>query len=202
MPLTCPRCARDMNVHEVRPLNAPAAVEIDHCPQCAGMWFDKGEAAVVCPTVAYLDRRHIEIITTGKKGGGIVKCPRCGSVPYAFAILDLEVDYCGSCGGVWLEQHEYDGKLRKSGPIVKTSASPYRAVERAKNTKEAPCVGCGATAKIRQMYMAAEGLACRSCYATAINRVQERRARGVDDPITGDVIDEFFNALSGHDDEQ
>ncbi len=195
MPLSCPRCEQAMNAYQVRPANAPAAVEVDHCPRCGGMWFDKGEVEVVCPTVAYLDRRHVEIVTTGTRGGGIDKCPRCASVPYAFGILDLEVDYCGSCGGVWLEQHEHQGRLRQPGPVAKTGTSPYRAMERARNTEHASCVGCGTKARIRQMYMAAEGLVCRRCYSQAINEVQARRAHTSDKPIVGDLIDAFFYAL-------
>jgi Zn-finger nucleic acid-binding protein len=182
----------------VRPRGAPQAVTVDRCERCGGLWLDRGEAEVVCPTVAYLERRHLEIVALGRQGGGIPRCPRCSEIPYEFRLLDLEVDYCPGCGGVWLEAHEQLGRVNLENVAGRPAPSPYRAVERAARTEVTTCCACGQNARVRETYMAAEGLVCRSCYHGAIERVQQRRAReagtAATRPTTGSLLLELLGS--------
>jgi Zn-finger nucleic acid-binding protein len=187
-----------MNVHRLQPPDHDQPIAIDECGQCGGFWMDEGEANLVCPLVAYLDKRHFEIIGLGKAGGGIARCPRCADTPVAFRLLDIEVDYCPSCNGVWLEGHEAEGRVNlEDGTKTTGGRGPYRAIERAATTDVASCAGCSQRERTATMFMAAEGLVCRACYATAINRVQQRRADevGAAQSIVGQIIESLVNAF-------
>jgi ribosomal protein L37AE/L43A len=39
---------------------------------------------------------------------GRPKCPRCGTVLIEITYEDVQIDRCGSCGGVWLDQGELE----------------------------------------------------------------------------------------------
>jgi len=187
-----------MNVHHVHPPDHERPIAIDQCGACGGVWLDQGEANLICPVVAYLDKRHYEILGLGTEGGGIAACPRCGEVPYEFLLLDLEVDYCPGCAGVWLEGHEAEGRLElKDGTRTTGGRGPYRAIEKAASTENATCVGCHRRDKTVAMYMAAEGLVCRACYLQALNRGQQRRAEevGASTSIVGRLIEGLVNAF-------
>ncbi len=198
MALDCPRCSQPMRIRKIHPKGAQRPIEIDECASCGGLWLDKGEAAVICPTVAYLERRHIEIVSLGTARGGISCCPRCGKTPYEFTILDLHVDYCEGCGGVWLDADDHTGRTRglDGEQVDLPRGSPYRAIQRAVRTSHAKCIGCSAETRIRDMYMACDGLACRRCYFAATQRQADRRAQeSRDHPLVEALIGDLF-ALS------
>lgn len=198
MPLPCPRCSEEMNVHHVHPPDHERPIAIDQCGRCGGVWMDKGEANLICPLVAYLDKRHVEITGLGSLGGGIAACPRCAEVPYEFRLLDIEVDYCPGCAGVWLEGHEADGRLAlKDGTKTTGGRGPYRAIEKAASTENTTCVGCSRRERTATMYMAAEGLVCRACYLAALTRGQVRRAdeMGASTSFVGKLIEALVNAF-------
>ncbi len=198
MPLHCPRCQVEMNVHHIQPPDHEQPIAIDECGQCGGFWLDKGEANHVCPLVAYLEKRHYEVLGLGIKGAGIKACPRCRDVPFEFRLLDIAVDYCPGCAGVWLEQQEADGNVNlESGAKATSGRGPYRAIERSVSTESTTCVGCSQTERTRSMYMAAEGLVCRRCYSAAIGRVQDRRAHdvGASKGFVGGLIEAIVNSF-------
>ena len=160
--------------------------------------MDKGEANLICPLVAYLEKRHFEIVGLGRAGGGIDACPRCGETPYEFTLLELAVDYCPGCSGVWLEGHEAEGRLNlKDGTRTTGGRGPYRAIEKAASTENATCVGCNRRERTATMYMAAEGLVCRTCYLHAVTRGQARRAEevGASTSVVGQLIEALVNAF-------
>ena len=173
--MQCPSCAEPMRATTVQPVGADRSVTIDHCDGCGGLWLDKGEADVVCPTFAYLDRRHIEITALGAAGAGIAKCPRCGATPHEFPILEVLIDYCGGCGGVWLDAQDHEGRTRDDHQDL-LERGPYRAIQRAASTKEAACTGCTTVANVAQMYMATSGLVCRQCHGTALAGAADQTA--------------------------
>src|SRR5262245_53752173 len=106
MPLSCPRCALPMLEVRVTPRQADAAVVIDVCDQCRGVWLDEGELDGLCPSVADLPARRDEVVFLGERGAGIAKCPRCENRPIEFAIVDVKIDFCDQCSGVWLDGPE------------------------------------------------------------------------------------------------
>ena len=97
-----------------------AAIEIDRCERCGGVFLDRGELEVLQATVER-DYRD-ELAAAPDLVGGAhsmalaaarppVECPRC-AVPmerrehgYSSQIL---IDVCSQCGGVWLDRGELE----------------------------------------------------------------------------------------------
>ena len=194
MHLSCPRCDEKLNRESVQ--SKLGRADVDWCNTCGGIWLDRGEAERVCPVFGHLHKRAIEIEALGKQGGGIAGCPRCRSVPYAFLIVDAEIDYCIACGGVWLDQRESIGHViarRSAG-----SGGPYRAIERAANSDAAACVVCKQEDKIAKMYMSGDGLLCNWCHGRTLRMAQLGRA-AESNPLAQQIVSALASGLTDFD---
>ncbi len=106
--MACPVCGIDMLTEEIK-LKGPSIV-IDHCPACGGIWLDKGELNRM------LRSRVPERLINGR--GGLAKwgkqvCPRCqGKMEIKF-IMDIELDECTKCKGIWLDHGELEALEEK-----------------------------------------------------------------------------------------
>ena len=123
MTLSCPKCDTPMEKKTV------GAVVIDHCPGCAGLWFDEGELQY---GLADGGRDELKRLSTAAQPPTEhdlkpADCPRCAA-PLARVLSpgrsDLYVDVCGLCGGVWYDGGEVDDLLadgvgRRLGRFVK-----------------------------------------------------------------------------------
>lgn len=118
--MNCPKC--------VSPLSEIAIenVCLDFCPGCKGIWFDKDEVAFVTELKNDLPNPQAER-TVGRPTG--FPCPRCEAkleelkfVP----LLDLLVDRCPTCHGIWLD----NGELHKVGTIAADFKTPKSRVVR------------------------------------------------------------------------
>ena len=88
-------------------------LEIDSCPQCAGLWFDAQELQqfysspqlknMFMPSRTYKPESHTFEITTKAR-----KCPRCPVALLRTQVGDIYVDICPKCSGVWLDDGELD----------------------------------------------------------------------------------------------
>ena len=103
--LTCPRDKRQMTE-----MAAGHAV-LDVCGKCGGQYFDSGEmfaAFGIKADPSYWDRPE----TGGQVKEGTLECPRCHSTMLAQDVKhekdSVEIDRCGSCGGVWLDKGEVE----------------------------------------------------------------------------------------------
>lgn len=88
-------------------------VEIDHCPECMGVWFEKGELEYAKDekekTLNWIDldlwdkEEDFRISKEGKC------CPSCNVPLYEVEYGDSEtkIDFCGLCEGVWLDRGEF-----------------------------------------------------------------------------------------------
>lgn len=100
---TCPKCPSETLV-ATRQLGD---ILLDVCPNCSGIWFDRGELE------ALLEQSHggaaadLALINAGP---GALACPRCKSLMPRGGLVNplLLVDRCGSCGGTWLDSRELD----------------------------------------------------------------------------------------------
>lgn len=144
--IVCPQCHKAMKeISGFSHYGTP--VRIDQCPFCRGIWFDQNELW----QLSYGSANDID--NHGKSMGGedarclefkapaqtrnnphnrSLQCPRC-DVPlqkyhsYNFP-PDLEVDYCASCHGFWLDEGElieFKEEIRK-----KQAESRKRAEDR------------------------------------------------------------------------
>lgn len=107
--MLCPTCRISTNPLKI------GEVQIDECPQCRGIWFDKGELAEtkdeVDPDLRFLDfeiwtRKDVFDIDTGR-----IDCPRCQRVSMQavnFQEPDIDITFCPACEGVWLDAGDFE----------------------------------------------------------------------------------------------
>lgn len=80
-----------------------------HCATCSGMWLPAG--------AFHAHVGHVSVIGRGRPAG--LLCPRDAQPLTAVIHRGIEVDVCGTCGGIWFD----NGELQK---IVAQSSDPAR----------------------------------------------------------------------------
>lgn len=104
----CPRCTFPME-----PVNN-ARVELDQCPRCEGLYFDAGEFARLPQSQdlgpeAYAQHWLGSHLTT-PLATAKARCPDGHGTMQAYQLkkddLEVEVDLCADCGGLWLDKGE------------------------------------------------------------------------------------------------
>lgn len=107
----CPVCDSNLDVFRV------FGIEIDGCGKCKGIWLDRDELRILKDkseqgtwgTLRWLDD-EVEAIETVKALPSNLHCPKCHDallVSTGFGESEIIIDWCPSCGGTWLDQHEY-----------------------------------------------------------------------------------------------
>jgi len=123
MTLACPKCETEMEKKTV------GTVVIDHCPLCAGLWFDEGELQYGLAGGGREELKRLSTATHAPEEHDLKpgSCPRCRApltrIPSP-GRKDLFIDACGLCGGVWYDGGEVDDLLadgvgRRLGRFVK-----------------------------------------------------------------------------------
>ena len=109
--MLCPRCKTELESIDLGEFGGEyAAVVIDKCPKCEGVWYDKGE----------LDARDESVWTNVEalefearlSGGRRPLCPRCEVLLTQVSpkgARELVVDRCPECFGFWLDAGELEG---------------------------------------------------------------------------------------------
>jgi Zn-finger nucleic acid-binding protein len=104
-------------------------VSIDHCPRSGGHWLDGGELAL-------LAKRPAEEVDAILRAGTPVErlihessrlCPRDQTPLQQIEFPDyahLKIDYCPTCGGVWLDAHELSQALTLLGRPAVSAERP------------------------------------------------------------------------------
>ncbi len=91
-------------------------LEIDSCPECYGLWFDReelkqffqspdlsikvldeGASNTVLPPVEEIRHQAQERL-----------CPNCGEALFASNLGKTQVDYCVGCYGIWFDSSELE----------------------------------------------------------------------------------------------
>ena len=73
-------------------------------------------------------------------------CPVCGCETAVLELHGIEIDYCFSCGGIWLDAGELEslmGNSEKSAEIIKS----FQDVTSTNKEKKRPCPVCGKAMK-------------------------------------------------------
>ena len=108
--MKCPRCKSPLETIDLGEVGGEyAAVVIYSCPDCGGVWYDKGE----------LDARDESTWTdveafdfeTRLSGGRHALCPRCevSLTPVSpRAAREVVIDRCPDCFGFWLDAGELE----------------------------------------------------------------------------------------------
>lgn len=106
----CPVCKDD----QLSPEKISANVEVDLCPKCGGMWFEKGEIGdftKFSEDIPDFKKLSKEARESQKR------CPDCHAALSEMKFTgssELMVDHCPNCSGVWLD----GGEARSLGNIA------------------------------------------------------------------------------------
>jgi Zn-finger nucleic acid-binding protein len=129
----CPRDAQPMAAETT------GEAELDVCGKCGGQFFDSGEmfaAFGIKADPSYWDRPE----TGGVVKQGELKCPLCGVFMLAqdvkFQGKEVEIDRCGTCGGIWLDRGEAETIMAIGDEI-----HPLLEAEKAKAQEELAKMG-------------------------------------------------------------
>jgi Zn-finger nucleic acid-binding protein len=88
-------------------------VEVDECEKCKGMWFEDDELRkakdLTDENLNWMDFeiwKHEDLFKTKSSN---LPCPQCNKalVSINYADTDVEIGYCPTCKGTWLEKGEF-----------------------------------------------------------------------------------------------
>jgi Zn-finger nucleic acid-binding protein len=88
-------------------------VEVDECEKCKGMWFEDDELRkakdLTDENLNWMDFeiwKHEHLFKTNSTD---LPCPQCNKalVSINYADTDVEIDYCPTCKGTWLDKDEF-----------------------------------------------------------------------------------------------
>jgi len=88
-------------------------VEVDYCPKCLGIWFDKDELRLAKDNKdEQLNWVDVDLWRDKLKfhiAHGDKHCPddRTGLVEVKYDESKTKVDFCKMCGGIWLDRGEF-----------------------------------------------------------------------------------------------
>ena len=104
--MQCPKCPHELFEIEQNFVN------LDCCPGCNGLWFDRGE-------LEKLTRIDNVFSKLGKGVPRELACPRCGKVLSEHATdeaIGVNVERCRDCGGIWLDRAELEAFRKRERP--------------------------------------------------------------------------------------
>lgn len=104
MTRNCPRCSKTMA------LLTKSNIELDACPDCKGIWFDKDELDKITGSPNSFEG----MIFTARSLGRDIPCPSCGRKMNYYTVEGVTVDYCQDCAGIWLDS----GELSAIGEVL------------------------------------------------------------------------------------
>ena len=114
--MNCPRCKKTLETKIIK--ERQHEVEVDTCPDCQGIWFDKDELSVL-ENVSEPVVMEWRKIPNAYDQLTALFCPSCaenGLMKKAEHPRDEKVimDYCVNCGGIWLDGGELEAIQKES----------------------------------------------------------------------------------------
>ena len=106
--MNCPNCKIELHPKNIQ------GISVDECEQCEGIWFEDDELRQVKDKIdSDLNWMDFEILKHPEKFKPKAKRTNCPSCQKPMNVLDydhtkVEIDYCTSCNGVWLEKNELE----------------------------------------------------------------------------------------------
>ena len=110
--MKCPAC------HGIMKEKAVGDDRINECPNCRGLWFDRGELEgvkdEVIPEISWLDIDEWKNRAKFKVNTDTLYCPKCQDVALT-AVEDqssmTKLSHCTQCRGVWLGTGQFLGLI-------------------------------------------------------------------------------------------
>ncbi len=99
----CPKCNEPLLIMELH------GVEVDHCLECRGTWFDHGELELISELAGVAPGQvEAAVHAAGQGAKTRYRCPRCVKKLRAVNIGQppIEVDVCPDGEGIWLDAGE------------------------------------------------------------------------------------------------
>ena len=106
--MICPKCDSELQYTDL------SEVPVHECPQCHGVWFERGEleqtADQTAPILVWMDfelwNNH-ELFNVLESE---LNCPADGQgmASIHYGDTGVVVDHCVNCGGVWLDAGEFE----------------------------------------------------------------------------------------------
>ena len=108
--MNCPRCKSPLEIIDLGEFGGEyAAVVIDSCSECGGVWYDKGELDARDESV-WTDVEALDL-ETRLSGGRRALCPRCEVSLITVSprgAREVVIDRCPDCHGFWLDGGELE----------------------------------------------------------------------------------------------
>ena len=106
--MNCPVDGSQLEKHAIQ------SVEVEECPQCHGMWFEKGELRQAKdeaePDLNWLDTDLWSDQDIFKIDWSERSCPQCEELmaTISYGATDVMVEYCFQGHGIWLDKGEFE----------------------------------------------------------------------------------------------
>ncbi|NOY28367.1 MAG: zf-TFIIB domain-containing protein [Oligoflexia bacterium] len=104
--MNCPRCTDTGKPAALDHLDFDRRTRVDWCPDCGGVWYDKGELE----RVLGLDP-PVSLAAAGRPSGSRIDCPCCHT-PMSEVVWPkdgtVHIDACPHCDGHWLDKGELE----------------------------------------------------------------------------------------------
>ncbi len=116
----CPRCQQTLTTKTINDVNT--SIEVDSCPDCGGLWFDKDELTqidtIIEPTLVEI--RHLP---NKSEQFERLHCPACNNAPRLEKMIHprdrkVVMDYCPYCKGIWLDKGELEAIQKENWLIT------------------------------------------------------------------------------------
>ena len=135
--MECPVCCKAMKPIKARDFS------IDECPQCRGLWFDKGELEAfkdeVDPDLRFLDFEIWSPKALFNFNEQPLTCPRCrsGSMrALKYLEPDLVITFCPYCEGVWLNLGDFKAIIEAFSTEAETRNVPEYVIASLKEASD------------------------------------------------------------------
>jgi Zn-finger nucleic acid-binding protein len=112
------KCPKDNSILTTQVYEA--AIKVDICPACQGMWLDKGELEQIEETMEHDYSEELKRIPdlignayemARQKALPEISCPKCGAEmenrEYCYC-SQIIIDVCPKCSGIWLDKGEVE----------------------------------------------------------------------------------------------
>ncbi|MBS2034165.1 zf-TFIIB domain-containing protein [bacterium] len=83
-------------------------LEVDSCPECFGIWFDREELKEFIQKPELIQRLSEGTSSPAPTSTGERTCPSCRIPLSETSLGEVSVDVCFRCRGIWLDQGELD----------------------------------------------------------------------------------------------
>lgn len=132
----CPKCQADLQAADIGP------VAVDECRECKGVWFDPDELRqakdATDTDLNWMDFEIWKHEDRFESKPSPRECPSCEKpmVSLIYGETEVEIDYCQSCQGTWLDSGEFEKIIDSLEKELLTKSFSEYAKESLQEAKE------------------------------------------------------------------